>query len=94
MLTYEDVKAVHEIFNGLAQPNRLKIINTLHQYTELTVGNLCEYLQLDQGLVSHHLRILTNIGIVELRKNGKYAHYSINYVKLALVRSLAKDLSE
>lgn len=94
VLTYENVKAVHEVFNSLAQPNRLRIIELLHRYTELTVGELCEHIQLDQGLVSHHLRVLAKTGIVELRKNGKYAHYSINYIRLAQVRSVAGDLAD
>jgi ArsR family transcriptional regulator len=93
-LTYEKVKAAYEIFNNLQQPNRLKIIEVLHRNTECTVGELCEHMQLDQGLVSHHLRILTKIGLLDVRKNGKYTHYSINYMRLAQVRTVISDLAD
>lgn len=93
-LTYEKVKAAYEIFNNLHQPNRLKIIEVLHRNTECTVGELCEHMQLDQGLVSHHLRILTKIGLLDVRKNGKYTHYSINYMRLAQVRTVISDLAD
>jgi DNA-binding transcriptional ArsR family regulator len=51
-------------------------------------------MELDQGLVSHHLRILTKIGLLDVRKNGKFMHYSLNYKRLAQVRSAVSDLAD
>lgn len=92
MLTYEDVKNAHDVLRNLQQSNRLRIIELLQKHAILNVTDLCGQLQLDQGLVSHHLRILTEIKILEVRKNGKYAHYSLNYKRLAQVRSIVNDL--
>ncbi len=92
MLTYEDVKNAHEVLRNLQQANRLRIIELLQKHAVLNVTDLCEQLQLDQGLVSHHLRILTEIKILEVRKNGKYTHYSLNYKRLAQVRSILYDI--
>lgn len=93
MLNYEDVKNTFEVLNSLDQPNRLRIIELLHKHTELTVTDLCTHMALDQGLVSHHLRILTKIQVIEMRKNGKYTHYSLNYMRWVLVKSVANDLA-
>lgn len=92
MLTYEDVKNAHEVLRNLQQANRLRIIELLQKHAVLNVTDLCVQLHLDQGLVSHHLRILTEIKILEVRKNGKYTHYSLNYKRLAQVRSIVNDL--
>lgn len=92
MLTYEDVKNAHEVLRNLQQYNRLRIIELLQKHAVLNVTDLCEKLALDQGLVSHHLRILTEIKILEQRKNGKYTDYSLNYMRLAQVRSIINDL--
>jgi ArsR family transcriptional regulator len=93
MLNYEDVKNTFEVLNSLDQPNRLRIIELLHKHTELTVTDLCAHMALDQGLVSHHLRILTKIQVIEMRKNGKYTHYSLNYMRWVLVKSVVNDLA-
>jgi len=94
LLTYEKVKATYEVFNNLQQPNRILILQVLHKHTECTVTELCAHMELDQGLVSHHLRILTKIGLLDVRKNGKFMHYSLNYKRLAQVRSVVSDLAD
>ena len=94
LLTYEKVKSTFEVFNSLQQPNRIKILELLHKHTECTVTELCAHMELDQGLVSHHLRILTKIGLLDVRKNGKYMHYSLNYKRLAQVKSVVSDLAD
>lgn len=81
------------MLNSLSQPNRLRIIELLHKHAELSVTDLCELMQLDQGLVSHHLKILTKIRLLELRKQGKYTHYSLNYMRWALLKSVVNDLA-
>jgi len=93
MLNHEDVKNTFEVLNSLDQSNRLRIIELLHKHTELTVTELCAHMALDQGLVSHHLRILTKIQVIEQRKNGKYTHYSLNYKRWVQVKSVVNDLA-
>jgi len=92
VITYEDVKLSDEVVKCLCQPNRLLIIDCLHQHTELTVTDLCAHMALDQGLISHHLRVLTKIRVLDARKNGKFTHYSVNYIRLAQIRSALIDL--
>lgn len=93
MLTNENVKAIYELLNSLSQPNRMRILDLLHEHIELNVADLCGLIKLDQGLVSHHLRILTQGGLLEVRKVGKYTFYSINYKRWAQLRSVVGDLA-
>ncbi|MFN3529807.1 MAG: ArsR/SmtB family transcription factor [Bacteroidia bacterium] len=93
MLTSENVKSIYELLCSLAQPNRMRILEILHKHTELNVADLCGIIQLDQGLVSHHLRVLTQCKLLEMRKSGKNTFYSINYIRWAQVRSAVGDLA-
>jgi ArsR family transcriptional regulator, arsenate/arsenite/antimonite-responsive transcriptional repressor len=63
-------------FKGLADRNRLRIINLL------TVGELCgcdiQYvLKVSQSNVSRHLTYLKNSGLVTDRRNGYRVYYSL-----------------
>lgn len=61
----------------IAQPNRLQIICLL-KWWELCVCKIIEALQLKQNLISHHLNLLKNIGLVNTRREGKNIYYKLN----------------
>jgi len=63
-------------FRVLAEPMRLRILNTLGE-GELTVGELVEATGAGQANVSKHLGLLLDAGIVRRRKEGLNAFYSI-----------------
>ncbi len=57
--------------------NRLKILCLLKS-RELCVCELYEHLDLAQNLVSSHLKILKDFGLIEVRQEGKKNYYRIN----------------
>jgi len=61
----------------ISEENRLRILCLLQQ-GELCVYEIWEYLELSQNLVSHHLRVLREIGLIESRKEGTHVIYSLN----------------
>lgn len=68
---------VSEICRVLGDPNRLKIIRLL------TTGEQCacrilEDLNITQPTLSHHMKILSEAGLVSSRKEKKNVYYSIN----------------
>jgi ArsR family transcriptional regulator len=88
-LKAEQVKQVHRILKSLSHENRLRIIDVLMQTPELNVTNLQEKLQLDQALISHHLKTLLRSRLIQIRRDGKYSYYSINQQKmLGLITAL------
>lgn len=64
------------IFNALSDPIRLEIIAYLRD-GEKCVCEIVPHLNLIQPLVSRHLKILKDAGIVRCRKDGTKRMYSI-----------------
>jgi DNA-binding transcriptional ArsR family regulator len=56
---------MNSILSALAEPNRLRIVELLRN-GPLTVGEIADRLGLHQPQVSKHLRVLSDVGIVEV----------------------------
>ncbi|MEA5107734.1 MAG: metalloregulator ArsR/SmtB family transcription factor [Sphaerochaeta associata] len=69
------------ILKALADPNRLAIIEHLTR-GEACVCELLELFSVTQPTLSHHMRILSEAGLVSGRREGKWIHYSINVQRL------------
>lgn len=65
-----------KIFNALSDPIRLEIIEFLRN-GEKCVCEITPHLKLAQPVVSRHLKILKNTGLVKRRKQGTWHMYSI-----------------
>ena len=61
---------------ALADGNRLRILDALRE-GERCVCRLREGLEMPQPLLSHHLKVLREVGLVSARKDGRWVHYSI-----------------
>lgn len=70
-----------EIFKALAEKNRLLILDML-SCGELCACDIIEGLELTQPTISHHMKILQQVELVNGRKEGKWMHYSINKEKI------------
>jgi len=64
-------------FRALADPTRLTVALALRDADELCVCDLAWILERAQNLVSHHLRALRAEGLVDYRREGKMALYSL-----------------
>jgi ArsR family transcriptional regulator, lead/cadmium/zinc/bismuth-responsive transcriptional repressor len=64
-------------FQALADPTRLTIAAALLEGRELCVCDLAWIVERAQNLVSHHLRALRVAGLVDYRRDGKMALYSL-----------------
>ena len=65
------------ILGVLSHETRLNIVLMLAQ-GQATVSEICEYLQLPQPNVSHHLGILRNTGLVCDEREGQFVIYRVN----------------
>src|SRR3954451_11861109 len=65
---------VPDVIEVLAEPQRRRILDTLRQ-GESSVGALVEELGKSQPLVSKHLRVLRDAGLVEARVDGQRRLY-------------------
>jgi ArsR family transcriptional regulator len=66
-----------DLFAGLADPIRLRILNLLFAAPELSVGDLVAALELPQAKVSRHLSYLRKRGLVATRRHDQWIHYRI-----------------
>ncbi len=66
-----------ETFQALGDSSRVQIIWVLMQ-GEQNVGELVEKLDMSQPAVSHHLRTLRNLGLVQIRKSGRTTVYKLD----------------
>ena len=67
---------VFDRLGTLADPTRSRVLLLLES-TELTVGELCQVLQLPQSTVSRHLKILADEGWVTVRDSGASRLYTL-----------------
>lgn len=63
-----------DAFNAVAEPRRRQILDVL-ALEELSVNDLVARLGLAQPLVSKHLRVLREVGLVEVREEGRQRMY-------------------
>lgn len=78
-LEIEEAEALSTSFKALADPSRLRILSIVAADTnaETCVCDLSEPLQLGQPTVSHHLKILVDVGFLHREKRGVWAYYSL-----------------
>ena len=65
-----------EIFQALGHPTRVAIVEYL-RYGEISVGQLCEKVGIEQANASQHLAVLRSKHIVETRKEGNQIFYRL-----------------
>jgi DNA-binding transcriptional ArsR family regulator len=81
---------VADLFTAIADPHRRDILDTLLE-SELAVGALVSHLALAQPQVSKHLRVLSEVGLVRSRADGRRRLYSVDPTRLGPFRDwLAK----
>ncbi len=76
-------------FNALADPVRLRVLSMLAAAPEGEVC-VCDFVQplsKSQPTVSHHLKVLSDAGLVQGDRRGKWVWYSLNRDRLAQLRS-------
>lgn len=71
-----------EFAKAIADETRQKIMG-LCCCRELSVNEIVEQLNVSQPTVSHHLAILRDAGLVNVRPKGKQTYYALNQDRVA-----------
>src|SRR6187399_1779404 len=68
------------MFKALADPARVKLVSLIAASDggEACICDLTEPLGLSQPTVSHHMKKLLDVGIVEREQRGKWAYFTLN----------------
>ena len=92
----EEKRAFDRLFRALGDKHRLYILDLLMQ-SELNAGQLLEAVDVVQSTLSHHMKTLTDSGLVNARKEGKWTYYQVNgeaveEARFFLLRYMQQDL--
>jgi ArsR family transcriptional regulator, arsenate/arsenite/antimonite-responsive transcriptional repressor len=72
-------EALARMFKALADPNRVKLLSMVAAAAdqEACVCDLTAPVGLAQPTVSHHMKVLTEAGLVAREQRGKWAYFSL-----------------
>jgi ArsR family transcriptional regulator len=72
-----DGSDMDEILKALGDPTRLQIIKMLAEHGEVCVCKIVDELKINQPTVSHHMAKLKQAGLLNVRKESQWIHYSL-----------------
>ncbi len=79
-------------FRALGEPVRLRIVRLLAG-GELCACDLLANLEISQPTLSHHMKVLSDAGLVTGRREGLWVHYSLDAGTVAALSALVDDLA-
>ncbi|HEV2755223.1 MAG TPA: metalloregulator ArsR/SmtB family transcription factor [Actinomycetota bacterium] len=78
-----------DAFNAVAEPRRRQILDALAG-GERPVNELVALLDLSQPQVSKHLKVLREVGLVDVREEGRHRLYRLNGAPLKSIHDWVK----
>jgi DNA-binding transcriptional ArsR family regulator len=66
-----------ELLKVAAHPQRLAILDLLGNKRRLCVSEITELLGLEQAIISQHLTLMRDRGLLGVEREGKYSYYHL-----------------
>jgi ArsR family transcriptional regulator len=67
------------ILKALGDPKRLRMVREIAKAGELSCGQIGERFHLSQPTISHHLKVLNDAGILQVREAGQHRFVTIDF---------------
>ena len=77
VLSCDDAREIARFFQVLADPTRVRIVKALAEGA-WCVSELTQALGMDQPAISHQLKYLRELGVVQWEKTGRHVYYSLS----------------
>lgn len=90
---YAGGETVDRIFRALGDTHRIQIIELLRE-RELSAGEILEAVDVVQSTLSHHMKTLSDAGVVNVARRGKWTYYSLNEATFVQAADFLSDCSE
>ncbi|MCE0508710.1 metalloregulator ArsR/SmtB family transcription factor [Microbacterium aurugineum] len=76
----EDAERIARVFKALGDPTRVRLLSLIAAGPdgEACICDLTEPVGLSQGTVSHHMKLLTEAGLVTREQRGKWAYFALD----------------
>lgn len=85
-------KQLIEVLSVLSESVRFKILSLIASKGELTAKDILSEFDFTQPTLSHHMSCLTEAGLVNVKRRGRFAYYSVNKDTIDLVLSGIESL--
>ena len=85
-------KQLIEVLSVLSESVRFKILSLISSKGELTAKDILSEFDITQPTLSHHMSCLTEAGLVNVERRGRFAYYSVNKDTIDLVLSGIESL--
>ncbi len=89
----EPIEGYADAFKALGEPTRLRILAHL-QSGESCVCDVQEAIDVPANLLSHHLKVLREAGLITGTRRGRWIDYRVEPVALALLASVLTTVAE
>ncbi|MEX0429414.1 ArsR/SmtB family transcription factor [Nocardioides sp. DS6] len=89
-LSQETAEGIAPLLKALADPVRLRLMSLVaaHENREACVCDLNDAFDLSQPTISHHLKVLHEVGLLDRSKRGTWVYYRVSPEALAAVANL------
>ncbi|GEP49141.1 MULTISPECIES: ArsR/SmtB family transcription factor [Micrococcales] len=79
-ITPEEAERSARVFKAIGDPTRVMLLSLIAgtEGGEACICDLIEPVGLSQGTVSHHMKLLTDAGLVTREQRGKWAYFALN----------------
>ena len=83
-----DAELLAGLLKAVAHPARLQLLSIISSEGEACACDLTAPIGLSQPTVSHHLKILTEAGLIEREQRGQWAWFAVNKSRMNDISSL------
>lgn len=74
--------AIIKVTKALSDPTRFNILQAIATRGEQCCGDLAEQFPITQATCSQHLKILSEAGLVSMRREGQFNYYCLVHARL------------
>ena len=86
------IEDLAEIFRALGDTTRIEIIRLLIGGEEVACTTLEAILPISKSTISYHVKALKSVGLIRVRKDGRYYHYTLQRDRLDALLPGVADL--
>ncbi|MFG2739453.1 ArsR/SmtB family transcription factor [Streptomyces chartreusis] len=96
LIDREEAERLAAMLKAIADPTRLQLFRLIERAPrgEACVCDLTECLGLRQPTVSHHLKLMTEAGLLDRERRGAWVWYSVNPDGLRRLRAILEPVGE
>ena len=89
----DEADATAHLLKAVADPVRLRVLGAIRaaKHREACVGDLTAAVGLSQPTVSHHLKVLTEAGLLRRERRGTWTWYAVVPERLDDLASIFRD---